>query len=136
MRAHSIVEATPNGLAITLPESRLEMSRNAARAMITPVRLRESRSLRTPLARPGHEHQDRPEPIAMIGVARLMLAPDVPRGGQVDHLADHRLVIVQQVLAPRAQRASEPFLDRRAEALLRPIDQRLRDIAVQHLAQQ
>ncbi len=42
----------------------------------------------------------------------------------------------QQIPAPVAQRSAQPGVDRHAEAHLRPLDQRARDVAVEHPAQE
>src|SRR5690606_31502698 len=85
---------------------------------------------------PRLEHQYVPEVVLPVLPSTEMRRPHLPDGlgPQIAFLPQTRLI--EQVLGPVAQGASQPAAQRNTETLLGSVDELARYMAVQHLAQQ
>ena len=72
----------------------------------------------------------------MIGAAVAMLAPEPRDGAVVEDAAIAQAAVEQQGVDHRRERAAQPFADRRLEAVLGTIDDRLRNPALEQPPQQ
>ena len=64
-----------------------------------------------------------------------MLPPTFGDECRIDHAGLGELALIEKIFRPLAQRPAQPLIDGYSEAHLRTIDQRLRHVAVKHLAQ-
>ena len=87
------------------------------------------------LLQPSLEHQHSPELRLPIAAAAHVFVPLLANRLRIEVAFALQARFVEKIFGPRTHRAAQPFVNRHAEALLRPIDQLLRHVAVEQVAQ-